>query len=60
MKNVLKRVLNSRVHSCWFILSCLLLGAVLMTATLMTWELSSCTDKVLNQSQTPMPHRMKV
>ena len=42
--------LNSRVHNCWFIVSCLLLGGVLGSATLLTWDLNSYSDKVMKET----------
>lgn len=47
MKTVLRKTLSSRVNNGWFVLSCVLLGTVLLGATLMTWDLNSYTDKAL-------------
>ena len=60
MKTILKKVLNSKVHSSLFVLSCLLLGVVAVIATLLAREVSSLTDKTLRQNDTLVVLRSKI
>jgi hypothetical protein len=60
MKTIVSKVLNSKVHSSLFVLSCLLLGVVAVTATLLAREVSSLTDKNLRQNDTLVVLRSKI
>ncbi len=50
---MMKIALNYKVHNSLFVLTCLLLGAVVLAATVMAWDVLAATDKVLQQGGIP-------
>lgn len=60
MKTILNKVLNSKVHGSLFVLTCLLLGAVVVIATLMARDVSSITDRTMRQSDTLVVLRSRI
>jgi hypothetical protein len=54
MKTTIRKLLGLRVHELWFVLACLLLGAVVLAATVMVEDLGSMADKQLERNGIPL------